>query len=252
MADLALVMPMAGQGSRFRCAGAAVPKPLIEIGGRPFFWWAAESVRRAAPVRELVFVVLAEHVAAFAIDAAILRLYPAARIVVLEAVTAGAAETAARGIAAIQSDGPIAVNDCDHAFEASGLVGLAAGLAEGGVAGALLGFASADPAYSYVRFSGDRARVVGTVEKRRAGPYAIAGCYLFRDKPTFARAYEGYGRDCPYPELFLSGLYNRLCDHGETVRFAALEAHVSFGTPAEAARVSPKALKALIGVERAA
>jgi dTDP-glucose pyrophosphorylase len=251
MAEFALVMPMAGQGSRFQRAGVTTPKPLIEIGGRPFFWWAVESVRRAGPLRELVFVVLAEHVRAFGIDAAIHRQYPDARIVSLEAGTAGAAETAALGVAALTTDGPIAINDCDHAFSGLDLPALGAAL-EAGAAGALVGFASTDPAYSFVRLAAeDPTRVLGAVEKVRIGPYAIAGCYLFRDKAAFARAYAGYGETCVGTELFVSGLYNRLCELGETVVFQLLDAHLPFGTPEEAERVSAPALAGLIDVAAA-
>src|SRR5689334_22631794 len=84
---IALVMPMAGQGSRFVRAGRTEPKPLIEIAGRPAFWWAAESVRRAVPVREMIFVVLEDHVRAFVIDEAIRNVYPQARVVTVPAVT---------------------------------------------------------------------------------------------------------------------------------------------------------------------
>jgi NDP-sugar pyrophosphorylase family protein len=242
---------MAGQGSRFQRAGADIPKPLIELGGRPFFWWAVESVRRAAPIRELVFVVLGEHVRAFAIDRAIRRHYPDARIVPLDAVTAGAAETAAVGVAALTSDGPIAINDCDHGFTASDLPALFKAL-EAGAAGALVGFPSTNPAYSFVRLAADDpTRVLGAVEKRCVGPYAIAGCYLFRDKAAFARAYAGYGEACTAAELFVSGLYNRLCDLGETVVFQPLDAHLPFGTPEEVERVSASALARLIGVAAA-
>lgn len=115
---LALVMPMAGQGSRFVRAGRTEPKPLIDIAGRPAFWWAAESVRRAVPVREMVFVVLEEHVRTFAIDQAIRDQYHTARIVTVPGVTKGAAESGAVGVAAVGSEGPIAINDCDHAFVA--------------------------------------------------------------------------------------------------------------------------------------
>jgi NDP-sugar pyrophosphorylase family protein len=251
MAELALIMPMAGQGSRFLRAGVVTPKPLIEIGGRPFFWWAVESVRRAAPLREMVFVVLAEHVRAFGIDTAIRRYYPDARILELDAVTAGAAETAALGIAALSLDGPIAINDCDHAFSAPGLPALHEAL-EAGAAGALVGFASSNPAYSFVRLAPDAPwQVLGAVEKRCVGPYAIAGCYLFRDKATFAHAYVGYGEACDEAELFVSGLYNRLCDLGETVIFQPLAAHLPFGTPDEADLVSTSALAGLIDVATA-
>ncbi len=251
MADLALVMPMAGEGSRFRRAGVATPKPLIELGGRPFFWWAAESVRRAAPLREMVFVVLAGHVRDFEIDVAIRRLYPDARIVQLDAGTAGAAETAALGVAALTFDGPVAINDCDHAFCGLELPALCDAW-QAGAAGALVGFPSSDPAYSFVRLAADDpTRVLGAVEKVCIGPYAIAGCYLFRDTAAFARAYGGYAESCVGVELFMSGLYNRLCDLGETVLFQPLGAHLSFGTPAQARRVSPAALAGLIDVATA-
>jgi dTDP-glucose pyrophosphorylase len=241
MPELALVMPMAGAGSRFSRMGEGRPKPLIEIGGRPFFAWAVESVLRAARVREMVFVVLQGHVRDHALDEAILRRYPDARIVAIEQPTSGAAETAAIGVEALRSEGPIAINDCDHAFRTSGLDELAAG-SDGG----LVGFASRNPAYSYARLDPqDPARVVGTVEKQCAGPYAIAGCYLFGDRRTFADALARYRRDCPYPELFLSGLYNVLIDQGGTVRFRALDEHLSFGTPEELAQVEPEALERL-------
>jgi CTP:molybdopterin cytidylyltransferase MocA len=250
MTSLSLVMPMAGLGSRFSRAGIEAPKPLIELGGRPFFWWAAESVRRAAPVRELSFVVLAAHVARHRIDAAIRRFYPDAGVTIIDAPTAGAAETAAIGVAALRSDGPIAINDCDHAFAAPQLPELAAELARG-VAGALVGFASDNPAYSYARLACDGRSVLGTAEKRRVGPYAIAGCYLMRDKATFAGALAGYREVCADGERFLSGLYDTLCRRGEAVRFSPLGAHASFGTPEELARTSATTVADVIREARA-
>lgn len=247
MADLALVMPMAGRGSRFSARGEARPKPLIPIAGHPFFRWAVESVTRAVPVRERVFVVLREHVAEHGIDVAIRSYYPDARIVAIAEPTSGAAETAAIGIDALGTPGPIAVNDCDHAFAAPRLGSLVDALAMGG-AGGLVGFASDNPAYSFVRLdAGDPARVLATVEKQCVGPYAIAGCYLFRDAQVFARALSAYRDACPYPELFLSGVYNVIIDAGEEVRFAPLSGHLSFGTPEEFAAVSPQQLCRLIG-----
>ncbi|MCW3848025.1 NTP transferase domain-containing protein [Sphingomonas sp. LB-2] len=239
MADLALIMPMAGRGTRFARDGVPTPKPLIELAGKPFFWWAAESVRRRTALRELLFVVLREHIEAHAIDAAILRHYPHARIVAIDAPTAGAAETAAIGVAELAQDGPFAINDCDHAFRAEALPSME------GAAGALFGFSSTSPAYSYVRLEGDR--VTGTVEKQVVSPYAIAGCYFFADKATFAEALTAYRRDCPYEELFVSGMFNPLCAAGERIAFQPLAQHLSFGTPEELAALDPAKLRTLWG-----
>lgn len=243
MADLALVMPMAGRGSRFSAMGEMRPKPLIELAGHPFFHWAVESVARNAPVRQKIFVVLEEHIRLHGVDQTIKRYYPDATIVAIPEPTTGAAETAAIGLTAVKHDGPVAFNDCDHAFSAPGLGDLAQTLSSG-AAGGLVGFASDNPAYSYVRLSEvEPFRVIETVEKQCVGPYAIAGCYLFRDRAIFEHSFARYRLECPYPELFLSGLYNLIVeDSGAPVLFQPLEKHLSFGTPEELSRVAPRDL----------
>ena len=232
---VALVMPMAGRGTRFHRAGVDVPKPLVELWGKPLFWWATQSVIRAVEVRELVFVVLAEHIQRYAIDKVIKNVYPSARIVALPDVTTGAAQTAALGVAKLQTGGPVALNDCDHAFRAHDLSSIVEQLQQG-AEGALLGFRAHTPAYSYVRFDGN-GRVVGTVEKQVVSDFAVAGCYLFADPQRFLNCFETYRKDCPYDELFVSGVYNEILRAGGKVLFHELAAHVPFGTPEEHQRV---------------
>ena len=238
---VALVMPMAGQGSRFARAGRPEPKPLIEIAGRPAFWWAAESVRRAVPVRELVFVVLEEHEREFAIGHAIRDRYPEARVVTVPALTRGAADSAAIGVAAIGSEGPIAINDCDHAFVAGDALRELTAALMNGAAGGLVGFRATSPAYSYVALDAD-GLVTGTVEKRVVGEFAIAGCYLFDSAKTYGEALVRYRDECRYPELYVSGIYNVLLRDGCRVEFRALADHMPFGTPEELARLDVRRL----------
>jgi len=235
MNTLSLVMPMAGRGSRFAKLGITEPKPLVNLFGRPFFWWATESVRRAAPVGEMAFVVLDEHVRDFSIDRRIREFYPDAQVVAIPEVTSGAAETARLGVEAISGEGPIAVNDCDHAFLCPDLPRLVEQLANGAASG-LVCFRSQSPAYSYVRLDGAGA-VTGTVEKQVVSPFAIAGCYLFESAATFKRHYSAYREDCPYDELFVSGLANLMTGAGERVVMAELAYHGSFGTPEEQGRL---------------
>lgn len=238
--DVALVMPMAGRGTRFSEGKAIQPKPLIDLGGKPFFWWAIESVRRCVPLREIVCVVLKEHVSAFDIDARILEYYPQARVVVIPEVTDGAAETAQIGVRALTTTGPVAINDCDHAFSAD-LAPLIGALRSGDLDAALLCFPSSNPAYSYVLT--DKAGIVtGTVEKRVVGPHAIAGCYFFAEPTRFLAHFDRYRESCPYDELFISGLCDALIADGGTVGKLLAQQHVSFGTPNELACVDVAAL----------
>ena len=44
MPKINLIMPMAGGGTRFKKEGMMLPKPLIELDGHPFFFWATQSI----------------------------------------------------------------------------------------------------------------------------------------------------------------------------------------------------------------
>ena len=61
-------MPMAGRGSRFFENGFVMPKPLIEINDRPFFYWATQSIAKFVDCADITFVVLEEHIRDHAID----------------------------------------------------------------------------------------------------------------------------------------------------------------------------------------
>jgi dTDP-glucose pyrophosphorylase len=226
-----MVMPMAGRGSRFVREGITQPKPLIELEGRPFFWWAAESVLRSASVGEMVFIVLQEHVDRFQIDLRIAEFYPSARVIAIPDVTSGAAETAKIGLEALRGDGPVAINDCDHAFICTDFAAIGNKLASA-AGGALLCFRAESPAYSYVRLRADGG-IAGTVEKRVVSPFAIGGCYMFSSVRLFVELYDEYRRACPYDELFISGLFDILARRGDAVLKVDARYYCPFGTPEE-------------------
>ena len=236
--ELALIVPAAGRGSRFAKLGFSDPKPLLELHGRPFFWWAVESVRRVVPTRQIIFVVLQEHIDDFAIDQKIRACYPDATVIALADVTSGAAETAALGMAALAAPGPVAINDCDHAFICPELAKVVQAL-QVDTEAALMCFRSASPAYSYASLGSD-GRVTGTAEKQVISPFAIAGCYLFADAGRFQELYESYRQTCPYNELFLSGVFNLAAERRLPIGMIEVERHCSFGTPEELEAVSPQ------------
>ena len=49
MTKFHLIIPMAGGGTRFREENFDLPKPLIEIKNKPFFYWAAQSLTSTTP-----------------------------------------------------------------------------------------------------------------------------------------------------------------------------------------------------------
>jgi len=233
-----LIMPMAGRGSRFNGQGILQPKPLIEINGKPFFFWAAQSVLRHIDVASLTFVVLRDHVEQFRIDESIRKFYPSAQVIIIPQVLNGAVLTCQEGIKAINNEGPIIFNDCDHIFSSTAFINFLRQKSFLLTSGALLTFESMDPKFSYLQIGADGC-VSRTVEKVVVSNLAICGAYFFKDRHTFKRCSDIYLNECSYQEFFLSGVYNVMAEMGEKITYFPTDMHVPFGTPEE--------LKAVVG-----
>lgn len=231
MKKIHLVMPMGGAGSRFHDKGFDCPKPLIEICGKPFFYWAVLSITNYMDVADITFVVLQKHVDIYHIDNRITELFPNSIIKVIPEILPGPVLTSLEGLSDIIDDGIVIFNDCDHMFGCKQLADVVENdfMSE---EGALLCFESDKPQYSYVRFD-DKKSIIGTVEKRVDSNRAICGAYIFKTADLFRQSCEEYIQKCEYSELFMSGIYNIMCDKGMIVKSYLLDFHVEFGTPEE-------------------
>ena len=229
---LNLIMPMGGGGTRFLNNGFETPKPLIEIYGKPFFFWAAQSVAKFVGLQSLTFVVLKDHAERFGIAERIKEYYPEANIRIIPEILPGAVLTCAEGIKDIPDGVPILFNDCDHLFICKEFNRFCKEEKFGGIDGGLLTFTSNDPRFSFVELGSDRF-VKRTVEKQAISSDAICGAYYFKDKETFEDAEKVYLEHCAYKEFFISGVYNVLTQDEKKIAIFHTDSHVSFGTPDE-------------------
>ena len=159
------VMPMAGRGSRFNKEGFDLPKPLLEIYGKPFFYWATKSISKFIKLSSINFVVLQEHIENFSIDKVIKNFFPEARIIALPKVTEGAVITSMRGIEEITDDLPIIFNDCDHLFKSEKFNNFCNLNFDSKIDGILLTFEAKEPKYSFVK-KDNNGNIIRTVEKK--------------------------------------------------------------------------------------
>lgn len=226
-----LIMPMGGAGSRFYKNGITKPKPLIEISGKPFLYWSVLSVTNFVNVRDIIFVVLKQHMKENRIDDVIYSFFPDAEIIVLDQMLAGPVFTSLRGAEGICDDAPVIFNDCDHMFRFDSLnMVIQKELPD--LDGILLTFLSDQPQFSYISYN-SKGKIIGTVEKQAVSTHAVCGAYIFKTADIFRNAAEEYIGHCPYDECYMSGIYNVLCSHGMTVKDYLLDVHVAFGTPQE-------------------
>lgn len=238
MRPLHIIMPMAGEGSRFARAGWTTPKPLIELNGVPLFQRAIGSVAIDGVKMKYSFIVRQEHIDNQHIDVLIKNILPEAQIFSVLKTTRGAVETCLVAESAIDNDDAIVVMDCDLEFRSKAyneLVAKALSLdtdeADGG---ALVSFESDDPRYSYAQIDKNGC-VIRTAEKEPISSHALCGAYFFGSGMFFKRIAhqlldEGtHGK----PEFYVSLLYNYLLAAGKTVRLAEMEEYHSYGTPEE-------------------
>lgn len=226
------IMPMAGRGLRFSKQGFDFPKPLIEIYGKPFFYWSTQSVRKFVELISLDFVVLQEHIDKFEIDAKVREYFPEARIHVLSEVTEGAVITCMKGVEGIDDEYPVLFNDCDHLFKCTKFNEFCNQNFKDEIDGILLTFESNEPKFSFVGKNED-GNVIRTAEKDVISNEAICGCYYFRNKNVFLRAAKEYLIKCNYSEYFMSGVYNVMLDNGLCIKSLMTDFHVPFGVPDE-------------------
>ncbi len=231
MKKLNLIMPMGGAGTRFGNTGFHVPKPLIKIYDKPFFYWAAQSIVKFVGLNSLTFVVLKEHIDQYRIDEEIRSYYPEAKLIVIPSVLPGALLTCLKGAEGIPDNEPLLFNDCDHLFLCSDFYNFCKSERFDQFDGGLLTFESDEPKYSYIEYDSNSV-FKRTVEKSVVSSDAICGAYYFRDKNVLLNTSNIYLENCPYNEFFVSGVYNFIKDKDRIISFKT-DKHISFGTPEE-------------------
>lgn len=238
MRNLHIIMPMAGEGSRFRNAGWTTPKPLIELKGKPLFVRAIESVRVDEAPMKYSFIVRKEHIDDYGVDKSIKAILPGANIYSVEKTTRGAVETCLIAEEGIADDDAVVVMDCDlefRSYEYRRLIEEALNTTgDKACGGALVSFESDEPKYSYAEV-GDDGFVKRTAEKEVISNHALCGAYFFASGREF-KAVAHRLLDEPVmlkPEFYVSLLYNYLLRDGSPVRLATMEMYRSYGTPEE-------------------
>ena len=230
-----VVMPMAGRGSRFADLGYALPKPLIDVRGKPMYAWAMESLPLELAER-VIFICLAEHLRERALEQDIRTRYAKYRpvIVSLDRVTEGQACTVLEAADLIDDDQALLIYNADT-YCKTGLARCLQSLpAE--VAGVLGVFEAPGDKWSFVRLD-ERGRVVETAEKRRISNWASTGLYHFSHGKDFVRHARAMiaANERERGEFYVAPVYNRLIADGDDVRIDVAEEVWALGTPEDLA-----------------
>lgn len=241
MRNLHIIMPMAGEGSRFLKEGWTTPKPLIELNGQPLFKHAISSVTDKDIQMKYSFIVRQEHIDKYQIDKGIRSFLPEANLFSVVKTTRGAVETCLIAENAIADDDAVIVMDCDLEFRSKKFMEIIKQILnkpiEEATGGALVSFESNEPRYSYAAL-GEDGFVARTAEKEVISNHALCGAYFFASGRRFKQIAHLLLAEPAFtkPEYYVSLLFNHLLKDGEKVWLAPMEEYYSYGTPEELKR----------------
>lgn len=238
---LHIIMPMAGEGSRFLKEGWTTPKPLIQLHGMPLFKRAIGSVQADGMQMKYSFIVRQNHIDEYSIDKGILSFFPKANIFSVQQTTRGAVETCLMAESAIDDNDAVVVMDCDLEFRSKQFIELIKAAldtsGEEAEGGALVSFESDSPKYSYAQIDENNV-VIRTAEKEVISNHALCGAYFFSSGKRFKQVAHQLMNEQNFakPEYYVSLLYNYLIAAGEKIYLAPMEEYYSYGTPEELKR----------------
>ena len=256
MKNLHIIMPMAGEGNRFKDKGYDVPKPIIIFEGKELYRHALDSIYESSFIKHLkdlkikhTFIVRQEFIDNFRINERIKNLYPEANIIAVQKTTRGSLDTALLAEPYIDKENDnILLIDSDLEFRCQDyydeLTYRFENKYDKGMP-LLLSFYSQDPKYSYAEciVKDNRYYAIKTAEKQVISTHALSGCYYFGNAKMFIE----YGKELikdfesgkiKDKECYVSLLYNYYINNtGYDIMLCDFDIHkdhfYSYGTPEE-------------------
>ncbi|MXV17466.1 NTP transferase domain-containing protein [Pedobacter sp. HMF7056] len=178
-----IVIPMAGEGSRFVKAGYEKPKPFIDVNGKPMIVRVMENL--AYPEAQYILIGRREHLEAEAELVKEISEKYNARFIAIDKLTEGTACTVLFAREYINNDTPLVIANSDQLVDIS-VRKYIDDCFERGLDGSILTFTDHElsPKWSFARLDAEGI-VTEVQEKKPISEFATVGIYLFSKGSDF-------------------------------------------------------------------
>ena len=242
MNKMQLVIPMSGFGERFRREGYKVPKPLIEIEGKPIISHVVDIFPK---IEKVIFICNKEHINSkeFTLRNTLKKLAPKSKIVEIDPHKKGPIYAVLQSIAYIDKNLPTIVNYCDFNciwnFEAFKNY-----LAKKDPDGCVISYTGFHPHmlgntnYAYLKVKGERVDDIQEKKPFTKEPMkelASSGTYYFKSGQIMENYFkEVIKRDLNVKgEYYVSLAYKPMIEDGLKIGYFLLEHFMQWGTPSD-------------------
>ncbi len=225
-----ILIPMAGEGSRFSKEGYTFPKPLIDVNGKPMIQTVVENLDFNA---EYIFLVRGEHLQKYeGLEDTLQRITNGkSTIVVVDQLTEGAACTALLAKEHIDNDEDLLIANSDQYIEYSPenfetIKNMT------NVDAMVYAFEAVHPKWSFVK-TNSRGIVTEVAEKKPISNIATCGIYWYRRGSDFVKYAERMidKNIRVNNEFYIAPVYNELINEGKTLIPFYVHSMWGIGTP---------------------
>lgn len=223
-----VIIPMAGQGSRFSQQGFQHPKPFIDVNGKPMIKRVVESLLLFE--HEHIFLCRAEHLTRYNMKA-IFPYLENFRVIPIYGHTEGAALTVASAECAFTKDEDILIVNSDQLlyYDNSSVDEIR----NSDVDGCIWCFKGTGNKWSYAKLD-DNGYVTKVAEKEQISEYATGGMYYWRSFDNYLKSTKRMVtlNDRTNNEFYVAPVYNHMPQDSKVV-IKMLDDIDQLGTPEE-------------------
>lgn len=228
-----IVIPMAGEGSRFSNAGYFLPKPLIDVNGTPMIKVVVDNLNIDA---NFIFLVRVEHDAKYDISTKMSDMCPGCQVVIVDQLTDGAACTVLLARNLIDNENPLLIANSDQFLEWDSCEFYHS--VNSTVDGSIITFPASGNKWSYVKTDSD-GNVTEVAEKIQISDKGSVGVYYFAHGSDYVkyadqmiyddiRAGQGFNGK---GEFYVAPVYNEAIADGKVIKTFDIERMWGIGTP---------------------
>ena len=224
-----ILIPMAGEGSRFKQAGFTFPKPLIEVNGKPMIQQVVENLDFDA---NYIFLVRKSHLEDFQLKTLLdIITNNRSTIVEVESLTEGAACTTLLASEFIDNDEELLIANSDQIVEYNS-ENFNALRRFTNIDSMVFTFRAVHPKWSFIK-TNSRGVAIEAAEKNPISDIATCGIYYYRKGSDYVK-YSNQMIDKNIRvnnEFYVCPVYNELIEDGKTlIPFFVHKMH-GLGTP---------------------
>lgn len=177
MQKVNLLIPMAGSGSRFKEKGYSLPKPLINIFGKPMIQWVIDNFDSDL-IENYIFICRTEHESDYGIKDKLNKMTGGkAKVYFVDKLTEGAACTTLLAQESIDNETPLLMANSDQFVEWNCKSFLDFCFQD--IDGTILTFPSTHPKWSYAK-TDEHGFVTEVAEKKPISDRATVGIYYWK------------------------------------------------------------------------